>query len=83
MVQDVAHPLPEAGSLDAEGLGAFGEDEELDAVLGERRMGHVAVEAVRSYRERGSVRMDELMRCASICRVKKVIQPYLEAILFH
>ncbi|MFH0779097.1 MAG: type IV toxin-antitoxin system AbiEi family antitoxin domain-containing protein [Candidatus Eisenbacteria bacterium] len=40
-----------------------------------------AVEALRSYRERGSIRVDELMRCASICRVKKVIQPYLEAIL--
>ncbi|MCK4410177.1 MAG: transcriptional regulator, partial [Candidatus Eisenbacteria sp.] len=40
-----------------------------------------AVEALRSYRERGSIRVDELMRYASICRVKKVIQPYLEAIL--
>ena len=40
-----------------------------------------AVEAVRSYRERGSIRVDELMRYASICRVKKVIQPYLQAIL--
>jgi len=39
------------------------------------------VEALRSYRERGSIRIDELMRCASICRVTTVIQPYLEAIL--
>jgi predicted transcriptional regulator of viral defense system len=40
-----------------------------------------AVEAVRFYRERRPVRIDELMRYAAICRVKKVIRPYLEAIL--
>ncbi|MBD3336010.1 MAG: transcriptional regulator [Candidatus Eisenbacteria bacterium] len=40
-----------------------------------------AVEALRSYRERGSIGVDDLMHYASICRVKKVIQPYLEAIL--
>jgi len=40
-----------------------------------------AIEALRSYRERGRLRVDELMRYASICRVRTVIQPYLEAIL--
>lgn len=40
-----------------------------------------AVEALRSYRERGNIKVDELMRYASICRVKKILQPYLEAIL--
>jgi len=40
-----------------------------------------AIEALRSYRERGRLRVDELMRYASICRVTTVIQPYLEAIL--
>jgi len=40
-----------------------------------------AVEAIRFYRERRSVKVDDLMRYASICRVKKVIRPYLEAIL--
>jgi predicted transcriptional regulator of viral defense system len=39
------------------------------------------VEAVRFYRQRKSVDVDDLMRYAAICRVKKVIQPYLEAIL--
>ena len=39
------------------------------------------VEALRSYRERGSIKVDELMRYASLCRVKKILQPYLEAIL--
>ncbi len=40
-----------------------------------------AVEAVRFYRERRSVNVDELMRYAAICRVGKIIRPYLEAIL--
>ncbi len=41
----------------------------------------IAVEAVRFYRERKSVNVDALMRYASICRVEKVMRPYLEAIL--
>lgn len=41
----------------------------------------IAVEALRSYRERKTLRRDELVRYASICRMRKVMQPYLEAIL--
>jgi predicted transcriptional regulator of viral defense system len=40
-----------------------------------------AVEAVRFYRERRSVNVDALMDFAAICRVEKVMRPYLEAIL--
>lgn len=40
-----------------------------------------AVEAIRFYRERRSIKVDELMTYASICRVAKIIRPYLEAIL--
>jgi predicted transcriptional regulator of viral defense system len=40
-----------------------------------------AVEAVRFYRERKRVKVDDLMRYAGICRVKKIIRPYLEALL--
>jgi predicted transcriptional regulator of viral defense system len=40
-----------------------------------------AVEAVRFYRERKSVNVDDLMHFAKICRVEKVMRPYLEAIL--
>jgi predicted transcriptional regulator of viral defense system len=40
-----------------------------------------AVEAVRFYRERRSVNVDVLMHFAKICRVEKVMRPYLEAIL--
>ena len=39
------------------------------------------VEAVRFYRERRNIKVDHLMRYAGICRVKKIIRPYLEAIL--
>lgn len=40
-----------------------------------------AVEALRFYRERRRVKVDELMHYAAICRVKKIIRPYLEALL--
>ena len=40
-----------------------------------------AVEAVRFYRERRKVKVDALMRYAEICRVGKVMRPYLEALL--
>jgi len=39
------------------------------------------VEAVRFYRERRSVNVDALMGYAAICRVEKVMRPFLEAIL--
>ena len=39
------------------------------------------IEAIRFYRERRSIKVDDLMRYASICRVNRVIRPYLEAIL--
>lgn len=39
------------------------------------------VEAVRYYRERKPLKVDQLMRYAVICRVDKIIRPYLEAIL--
>ena len=40
-----------------------------------------AIEALRLYRERRSVKVDDLLRFAAICRVAKVMRPYLEAIL--
>jgi predicted transcriptional regulator of viral defense system len=40
-----------------------------------------AVEALRFYRERRKAKVSELLRYASVCRVTKVMQPYLEAIL--
>ena len=40
-----------------------------------------AVEALRFYRERRRLKVDDLLRYAAICRVKKSIRPYLEALL--
>jgi predicted transcriptional regulator of viral defense system len=39
------------------------------------------VEAIRYYRERKPLKVDQLMCYAAICRVDKIIRPYLEAIL--
>lgn len=41
----------------------------------------VAIEALRLYRDRGRVKVDDIMRFARICRVEEVIKPYLEAML--
>lgn len=40
-----------------------------------------AVEAVRFYRERKNVNVNALMHFAKICRMEKIMRPYLEAIL--
>lgn len=39
------------------------------------------IEAVRFYRERRNIKVDDLMYYAAVCRVSKIIRPYLEAIL--
>jgi predicted transcriptional regulator of viral defense system len=39
------------------------------------------VEAIRFYRERRSIKVDDLLRYATVCRVNKIMRPYLEAIL--
>ena len=40
-----------------------------------------AVEALKRYVSSRRVRVDKLMAYARICRVEKVIRPYLEALL--
>jgi len=40
-----------------------------------------ALEALRLYRERRNLRVDDLIRYARICRVDKIMRPYLEALL--
>jgi predicted transcriptional regulator of viral defense system len=40
-----------------------------------------ALEGLRLYKERKNVNVDELLRCATICRVDKVMRPYLEVSL--
>jgi predicted transcriptional regulator of viral defense system len=39
------------------------------------------IEAIRFYRERKTIKVDDLMRYATICRVSTTMRPYLEAIL--
>ncbi len=41
----------------------------------------IAIEAIRFYRERKKIKTNELMRHAAICRVEKIIRPYIEALL--
>ena len=40
-----------------------------------------AIEALRLYRDHASVKVDELMRYARVCRVENVMRPYLEVLL--
>ena len=40
-----------------------------------------AIEALKLYREKKRFNVDDLMQCARVCRVEKVIRPYLEALL--
>lgn len=40
-----------------------------------------AIEALRFYREKKGMNVDALMHFAAICRVEKVMRPYLEAML--
>jgi predicted transcriptional regulator of viral defense system len=40
-----------------------------------------AIEALRLYRERKRFKVDDLIRFAGVCRVEKVIRPYVEALL--
>jgi len=40
-----------------------------------------ALEALKLYREKKPLRVNELMKYATICRVQRIIRPYLEALL--
>ncbi len=40
-----------------------------------------ALEALKAYRRQGQVNTEALLHYAEICRVRRVIQPYLEAVL--
>ena len=47
-----------------------------------RRVGEEGVEALRNYREKvRKVPVKKLLEFARICRVEKVMRPYLEAVL--
>jgi len=39
------------------------------------------IEAIRFYHERRSIKVDDLIHYATVCRVNRIMRPYLEAIL--
>jgi len=41
----------------------------------------VVVEALRMYRQQGQIKVESLLHFAGVCRVRKVMTPYLESIL--
>jgi predicted transcriptional regulator of viral defense system len=41
----------------------------------------VCTEALNLYRQRGRMKLDQIEQFAKVCRVERVMRPYLEAIL--
>jgi len=53
-----------------------------DAFKVRNRIGlDVAIEALKAYRQRPGFDANELLQFARICRVERVMRPYLEALL--
>jgi len=42
-----------------------------------------AIEALKLYREKKYFKVDDLMKFGRVCRVEKVMRPYLEALLWQ
>lgn len=73
----------ETHELDGIGVQIYSPEKTLaDCFKFRNRIGlDTAIEALRLYRDLGNVKVNGIMRYASICRVEKVIRPYLEATL--
>ena len=73
----------ETHELDGIGVQIFSPEKTLaDCFKFRNRIGlDTVIEALRLYCDRGSVKVNDIMRYSSICRVEKIIRPYLEAIL--
>jgi len=73
----------ETHELDGVGVRVYSPEKTLaDCFKFRRTIGlDTALEAVRFYREQRTLKVDDLMRYAAICRVKNVMRPYLEALL--
>jgi len=73
----------ETHEVDGVGLGVYSAEKTLaDCFKYRNKIGvDTATEALRLYRERKTVDVELIMRYASVCRVQRVIRPYLEAIL--
>ncbi len=69
--------------LDGVGVRIYNPEKTLaDCFKFRNKVGHdTVIEAIRFYRERSKIKVDDLMRYATICRVNKIMRPDLEAIL--
>jgi hypothetical protein len=70
-------------ALDGVGVRVYGPEKTLaDCFKFRNRVGlDVCLEALKLYRQRRPVRVDDLLRFARVCRVERVMRPYLEATL--
>jgi hypothetical protein len=73
----------DAHVLDGVSVRVYGPEKTLaDCFKFRSRVGlDVCLEALKLYRERKRVRVDDLLSFARICRVERVMRPYLEATL--
>ena len=69
--------------LDGEAVRIYSREKTMaDCFKFRNRLGlDVALEALRLYRQRGRTDGEALLRFARVCRVQRVMQPYLEALL--
>lgn len=67
--------------LDGVPVRVYGPEKTLaDAFKYRNKLGlDVAIEALRAYRSRGNPRYQEIVRYARVCRVERVMRPYLES----
>jgi len=73
----------EVHEVDGVGVRIYSPEKTLaDCFKHRRKIGvDIAVEALRLYHQRRPLRASELLRYARICRVERVMRPYLEAVL--
>lgn len=69
--------------IDGQELKVYGPEKTLaDCFKFRNKIGlDVAIEALKLYWQAGKVRVDDLVHYADVCRVRKVMGPYMEAIL--
>jgi predicted transcriptional regulator of viral defense system len=68
-------------TIDGEKLRVYGPEKSIaDAFKYRHKLGtDVALEALRTWRERRTTKIEDLLHYARICRVERIIRPYLEA----
>ena len=82
-IQSVFDAGVEIHSVDGQNLRVYCAEKTLaDCFKYRNKIGlEVALEALRFYRQRKKIRVDELVHYSRVCRVEKVMRPYLEATL--